>query len=71
MNPNPKQVTVSAVPAIDGSIGNPAAYSDPKSNASMALKIQTMGDQLQADRAFDTPPAPRKTESFQDMTGDV
>jgi hypothetical protein len=66
------QIAVSAVPALDGSIGNPAAYSDPKSNASMAAKLQAMGDQLQSDRSFDAPPAPRRVvDGYQDMMAPI
>uniref|UniRef100_A0A6C0LMJ7 Uncharacterized protein n=1 Tax=viral metagenome TaxID=1070528 RepID=A0A6C0LMJ7_9ZZZZ len=56
---NPK---VSAVPNLDSSSGNPAAYKDPKSTASMGLKLQAMSDQASADTLYDPPPPPRKGE---------
>lgn len=62
----PLTIATSAIPVLDSSVGNPAAYSDPKSNASMAARIQGMGDQLQADRLYDAPPPTRK-DGFQDM----
>jgi hypothetical protein len=60
---NPK---VSAVPSLDSTSGNPAAYKDPKSVASMGLKLQAMSDQASADTLYDPPPPPRKAvEGFQ------
>jgi hypothetical protein len=60
---NPK---VSAVPSLDSTSGNPAAYKDPKSVASMGLKLQAMSDQAAADTLYDPPPPPRKgVEGFQ------
>jgi len=60
---NPK---VSAVPTLDASSGNPNAYKDPKSVASMGLKLQAMTDQSAADALYDPPPPPRDgKEGFQ------
>ena len=60
---NPK---VSAVPSLDASSGNPNAYKDPKSVASMGLKLQAMTDQSAADTLYDPPPPPRDgKEGFQ------
>jgi hypothetical protein len=62
----PLTVAISQIPVLDSSVGSPAAYSDPKSNASMAARIQGMGDQLQADRLYDAP-APARKDGFQDL----
>jgi hypothetical protein len=43
----------SAVPMLDPSVGNPRAFKDPNSAASMSLDIQALGDQVQADTLYD------------------
>ncbi len=59
-------ISTSEIPVLDTTIGNPSAYNDPKSNASMASSIQAIGDQAQADRLYDSPPPPREGfRSFQ------
>jgi hypothetical protein len=47
--------TVSAVPILDSSSGDPKAAKDPKSVASIGKNIQAMQDQASADRLFDAP----------------
>jgi hypothetical protein len=47
--------SVSPVPVLDASSGDPAAKKDPKSVASIGANIQAMQDQAKADRAFDAP----------------
>ena len=47
--------SVSPVPVLDASSGDPAAKKDPKSVASIGSNIQAMQDQAKADRAFDAP----------------
>lgn len=47
--------TVSPVPVLDASSGDPTAKKDPKSVASIGANIQAMQDQAAADRAFDAP----------------
>jgi len=60
---NPK---INPVPTLDSSSGNPNAYKDPKSVASMGLKLQAMTDQSMADTLYDPPPPPRGgKEGFQ------
>ena len=61
--------TTSEIPVLDTSIGNPAAYNDPKSNANMASSIQILGDQLQADRLYDAPSPPREGFQGQGLQG--
>jgi len=53
---------VSKVPILDSSSGNPNAYKDPKSSASLGLKLQAMTDQASADSLYDAPPS--KLEGF-------
>lgn len=53
---------VSKVPVLGPSSGNPNAYKDPKSSASLGLKLQAMTDQASADTLYDTPPT--KVEGF-------
>ena len=43
----------SAVPMLDPSVGNPRAFKDPNSAASMSLDIQALSDQVQADTLYD------------------
>jgi hypothetical protein len=47
--------SISPVPVLDASSGDPAAKKDPKSVASIGANIQAMQDQAKADRAFDAP----------------
>jgi hypothetical protein len=47
--------SISPVPVLDSSSGDPAAKKDPKSVASIGANIQAMQDQAAADRAFDAP----------------
>ena len=56
---------VSSVPNLDSSSGNPQAYKDPKSVASIGQKMQAMTDQSSADTLYD-PPAPAR-EGFSGM----
>jgi hypothetical protein len=53
---------VSKVPILDASSGNPNAYKDPNSSASLGKKLQAMTDQASADTLYDTPP--NKVEGF-------
>lgn len=53
---------VSRVPILGPSSGNPNAYKDPNSTASLGKKLQAMTDQASADTLYDTPPA--KVEGF-------
>jgi hypothetical protein len=53
---------VSNVPVLGESSGNPKAYKDPNSTASLGKKLQAMNDQASADTLYDTPPA--KVEGF-------
>ena len=53
---------VSKVPILGASSGNPAAFRDPKSVASIGLSIQAMADQAKADTLYDPPPP--KPEGF-------
>ena len=46
---------VSKTPILGSSSGNPAAFQDPNSVASIGSKIQSMADQAQADTLYDTP----------------
>jgi|LauGreDrversion4_2_1035121.scaffolds.fasta_scaffold261901_2 hypothetical protein len=50
---------VSSVPNLDSSSGNPQAYKDPNSVASIGKKMQAMTDQTAADTLYD-PPAPAR-----------
>jgi hypothetical protein len=56
---NPK---VSKVPILGASSGNPNAYKDPNSTASLGKNLQAMTDQASADTLYDTPPT--KAEGF-------
>lgn len=47
--------SVSPVPVLDSSSGDPTAKKDPKSVASIGSNIQAMQDQAAADRQFDAP----------------
>lgn len=50
---NPK---VSKVQSFGPSSGNPQAYQDPSSVASLGLRIQAATDQAKADTLYDAPP---------------
>lgn len=50
----------SAVPRLDSSSGDPRAFQDPNSVASVGARIQAMSDQLEADTLYDAPPPPRE-----------
>jgi len=45
--------TVSQVPILDPSSGNPASFKDPNSVASLGKKLQSMKDQSNADQLYD------------------
>jgi len=60
----PFNPSVSPVPVLDASSGDPVAKKDPKSVASIGANIQAMQDQASADRAFDAP----VKEGFADYT---
>lgn len=47
--------TVTTVPVLGPSSGNPAALKDPKSVASIGSNIQAIHDQAIADQLYDTP----------------
>jgi hypothetical protein len=47
---------VSNIPILDSSSGNPNAYKDPNSTASLGKKLQAMTDQASADTLYDKPP---------------
>ncbi len=50
----------SAVPRLDSSSGDPRAFQDPNSVASVGARIQAMSDQMEADTLYDSPPPPRE-----------
>jgi hypothetical protein len=58
--------TISKVPVLGSSSGDPKAKNDPKSTASIASNIQAMQDQANADRLYDAPVI-EVTEKFQDF----
>ena len=47
--------SVTPVPVLDASSGDPTSKKDPKSVASIGSNIQAMQDQAAADRLFDAP----------------
>jgi hypothetical protein len=47
---------VSSIPVLDSSSGNPRAFQDPNSVASLGLRIQASSDQIKADTLYDPPP---------------
>ena len=51
----PFNPTISKVPILGPSSGDPAAKNDPKSVASIGGNIQAMQDQANADRLYDAP----------------
>ena len=58
--PKPFNPRTSAVPRLDSSSGDPRAFQDPNSVASVGARIQAMSDQLEADTLYDAPPPPRE-----------
>jgi hypothetical protein len=56
----PFNPTITTVPILGPSSGNPDALKDPKSVASIGGQIQAMQDQANADQLYDTP----KKEGF-------
>lgn len=59
----PYNPTISKVPVLDASSGDPLASRDPNSVASIGTRIQSMKDQANADRLYDAP----IKEGFADM----
>ena len=56
----------SPVVSLDPSSGDPNAYKDPNSIASMGLHLQSLNDQVKADTHYDTPaPERKKLEAFE------
>jgi len=51
----PFNPSVSTVPILGPSSGNPAALNDPKSVGSIGNKIQAIQDQATADQLYDIP----------------
>ena len=51
---------VSTVPVLGPSSGNPKAFQDPNSVASIGNRIQAMSDQVKADTLYDAPPPKRE-----------
>lgn len=51
----PFNPSVSTVPILGPSSGNPTTLKDPKSVASIGVNIQAMQDQANADQLYDTP----------------
>lgn len=47
---------VTKVPILGPSSGNPMAFQDPSSVASLGLRIQASSDQIKADTLYDPPP---------------
>ena len=62
----PFNPSVSSVPILGSSSGNPKEFRDPKSVASIGSKIQAMADQANADTLYDAP-APKR-EGFRGST---
>jgi hypothetical protein len=62
----PYNPTISKVPVLDASSGDPLASRDPNSVASIGTRIQAMKDQANADRLYDAP----IKEGFADMVMD-
>lgn len=67
--PKPFNPTTTAVPILGASSGNPKAFQDPKSIASIGSTIQALTDQSKADRLYDAPPP--QTEGFTDMPSNI
>ena len=51
---------VTSVPVISPSSGNPRAFQDPNSVASLGLRIQASTDQIKADTLYDASPPSRE-----------
>ena len=51
----PYNPTISKVPVLDSSSGDPMSRKDPKSIASVGANIQALQDQAKADRLYDAP----------------
>ncbi|NBO71893.1 hypothetical protein EBV26_15665 [bacterium] len=51
----PYNPTISKVPVLDSSSGDPMSRKDPKSISSVGANIQAMQDQAKADRLYDAP----------------
>uniref|UniRef100_A0A6C0K677 Uncharacterized protein n=1 Tax=viral metagenome TaxID=1070528 RepID=A0A6C0K677_9ZZZZ len=51
----PYNPTISSVPVLDSSSGDPMSRKDPKSISSVGANIQAMQDQAKADRLYDAP----------------
>jgi hypothetical protein len=62
----PYNPTISKVPVLDASSGDPLASRDPNSVSSIGGRIQAMKDQANADRLYDAP----IKEGFADMVID-
>jgi hypothetical protein len=56
--------TVTKVPTLGSSSGDPTTRNDPKSVASIGANIQSIQDQANADRLYDAP-VKQKTEGFE------
>jgi hypothetical protein len=56
----PFNPSVSSVPVLGSSSGNPDSFKDPKSVASIGNNIQAMADQASADTLYDAPPPKRE-----------
>ena len=62
----PFNPTVTAVPMLGPSSGNPKSLQDPNSLASIGSKLQAMTDQANADTLYDAKPSGKK-EGFVDL----
>jgi hypothetical protein len=51
---------VTSVPVISPSSGNPKAFQDPNSVASLGLRMQASSDQIKADTLYDPPIASKE-----------
>jgi len=60
---------VSKTPILGSSSGNPRAFQDPNSIASIGNKIQSISDQAKADTLYDA--APPKKEGFRNQDYDT
>ena len=63
----PFNPTVTKVPTLGPSSGDPTAKKDPKSVASVGANIQAMQDQANADRLYDAP-VTQVSEGFGDYS---
>lgn len=62
----PFNPTVTPVPILGPSSGNPKSLQDPNSLASIGSKLQAMTDQANADTLYDAKPSGKK-EGFVDL----